>query len=507
MIKSKIWSGESAPSAEPSITKNNHAVWIMLAAIILVSVLVEIIRPIGIQPLDLFIWRPVLIICSLALSALWLRSWFKKTLEEVIGIIKSALPWAIVGALVFGVISIWPQDLGSLPLTLSNLPGYFFSLGFWPLTAGPESILRGFAFGLGVAVFWNEFKASRNDLRAALGGVGTWLVSSFVLALPSIVLNVTVAVTGGKVWGVAASDLANAFSRLNLNTFWANLQLTRWFTGFGGQLPNSMALYTLSWVFVLSFVLMLALYWRPRHFLQSLKLENSYWPVLYFASAVVSGLLAGWGKMAHSGLDLVAWLVFIILLAVWFRHLEKSDEPDEGINAWLTPLVLISGGLLGWPVLLPILASLIVVWIERKPVFQAWPSWLPQLFLWLCLAAASLGFMRGSQYVQEGMVWIVLAFGCLIIPAIAWFQVKDKPKGALGVMIAWLAVSLVSSLLLKTYLVCALAALGIVAYYLWSKYKAQVSQALPYFVLIYVAAVMILAFWLPRLLNPRLLPL
>jgi hypothetical protein len=507
MIKSKVWSDNtSVPLSNDvkAVSENNgKEIWVLLASIALVSVLVEIVRPNGLQPLDLFIWRPVLIVCGLVLTSLWLKIWFKKNFDEIKTVFITSLPWALLGALVFGIIGLWPRDSGALPLTLSNLPVYFLTLGFWPLVAGPESILRGFALGLGVAIFWYEFRASKNDLRSALGGLGAWLASSLVLVLPFIVLNITVALSGGKVLSLSASDLANNFSRLNLNTFWANLQLTRWFTGFGGQLPNSLALFSLSWVFILIVVLLLIIYWRPRNVLGFLKLEDSYWPTLFFSSAIFSGLLAGWGKMHHSSLDLVAWLVFIVLLSAWFWRFKKSD----GLNIWLTPLVLLAGGLLGWTVLLPVIASLLVIWIQDNFVGRNWPSWISQILLWLCLAAASLGFMRGSQYIQEGMVWVLLALGCLSIPAIVWFQIKENPKKDLGVMVAWLLTSLISSWVLNTFLVSALAALAIIVYYLFFRSKAKISQALPYLVLIYVAAVMVLAFWLPRLLNPRLLPL
>ncbi|MFA6099900.1 MAG: hypothetical protein WC750_03410 [Patescibacteria group bacterium] len=528
MIKSRIWSdAESGPLLDKvtSDGKANRAkeVWILLAALALTSILVEIIRPNGLQPLDLFIWRPILIVGCLVLSGLWLKIWFKKSPEEIWEILKLSLPWALLGALVFSLINLWPQDLGSLPLTLGNLPGYFFSLGFWPMAAGPEAILRGFALGLALSIFWREFKAHSNDLKAAAGGVGVWIASSLALALPSLILNLTVAFNGSHVLSATATDLADDFSRLNLNAFWGNLQLTRWFTGFGGQLPNSMALFTLSWVFVLLIVLIAVLFWRPRHLFQFLKTEGSLWPFFFFVTAALSGLLAGWGKMHHSGLDWVAWIVYVILFVFWFWLVKQWSSPDKLgslFSAWLTPLVLLAGGLLGWPVLLPIIASLLVMWIQGReefgilnfefrgsnPKYQI-PYSIFLLSLWLCLASASLGFMRGPQYIQESMIWIILAFGCLLAPAVAWFYVKNKPQAWVITIAVWMAVSLVSSLLLKTFLVSALALLGIVASWLWPRFKANFGPWLPYAILIYMSLVMILAFWLPRWLNPRLLPL
>lgn len=517
MIKSRTWSdGESVSLPDGGATTGGvhrkKAVWILLAALALISVLVEIIRPNGLQPLDLFIWRPILIVGCLVLSGLWLKIWFKKSPEEIWETLKLSLPWALLGALAFGLINLWPQDLGSLPLTLGNLPGYFFSLGFWPMTAGPESILRGFALGLALSIFWREFKVHRNDLKAAAGGVGVWLASSLVLVLPSLILNLTLAFNGSHVLSASATDLAEDFSRLNLNAFWGNLQLTRWFTGFGGQLPNSMALFTLSWVFVLLIVLIAGLFWRPRYLFQFLKTEGSLWPFFFFVTAAISGLLAGWGKMHHSNLDWVAWIVYVILFIFWFwliKQWSSSDQSESLFSAWLTPLVLLAGGLLGWPVLLPIMASLLVMWIQKNSYLSArsWLNWPVQLLLWLCLASASLGFMRGPQYVQELMVWIILAFGCLLAPAVAWFYIKNKPQAWIITIAFWMAASLVSSLLLKTFLVSALALLGIVGSWLWPRFKANFGPWLPYAILIYMSLVMILAFWLPRWLNPRLLPL
>lgn len=516
MIKSRLWSdAESDPVLDKDASDGRanrvKEVWILLASLALISILVEIVRPNGLQPLDLFIWRPILIVGCLVLSGLWLKVWFKKSYEEIWETLKLSLPWALLLSLAFGLIGLWPQDLGSLPLTLGNLPGYFFTFGFWPTVAGPESLLRGFTFGLALSIFWFEFRAHRNDLKAAASGVGAWIASSLVLVLPSLILNLTVAFNGSHVLSASATDLADEFSRLNLNTFWGNLQLTRWFTGFGGQLSNSMALFTLSWVFVLLIILVAILFWRPRQIPQSLKADGSWWPFFFFMTAAVSGLLAGWGKMHHSGLDLVAWIVYAILLILWFWRFKKwsgSDQTEGLFTSWLTPLVFFAGGLLGWPVLLPIMASLLIMWIRKSSYLssRSWSNWPVQMLLWLCLAGASLGFMRGSQYIQEEMVWIILAFGCLLAPAMAWFYVKNRPQAWLVTISVWMAVSLVSGLLIKTFLVSALALLGIVASWLWPRFKANFSRWLPYAILIYMSLAMILAFWLPRWLNPRLLP-
>lgn len=507
MIRSRIWT-----SPDPSAPDRASDVWFLLGALLLVSLLVQVIRPATLLPLDIFLWRPILACTALLAAGQWLVYWQKKTWSQVWDTLKAALPFALVSALVFALINLWQQGSGSLPLTLSQLPAYLLSIGFWPTTAGPESLLRGFAFGLALGVAWHEYHATKNDLRTIVGAVGTWLACSLVLLLPSIIIILALLFEGSPVLNQTGQNIVENFSRLNLNTYWSNLQLTRWFTGFGGQLPNMMALFQITWVAVIALSVTWLINALTKFKTWSIKnILSQSWNMAIWATAILAGLSAGWGRMPHSPLDWATWLVFlmmVILLYTFWRGKESTQEESLFVY-WHLPLVLLLSALLGWPVMQFIVAVLIISWLSKDGLAVKW-DWLKDVVLWLVwmlIAGASLAFVRGSQATGLIMVNTVMAFGLLIAPALIWRSVQGKAHGWFITAGCWLVTSLVAAYLLQAFAVFALALLVLAFCYILFKLKDKAGQAMPFAIILYTLAVLIFIFWLPRWLNPRLLPL
>jgi len=519
MIRSRLWT-----SPDPSAPNRTSDVWFLLGALLLVSLLVQVVRPSTLLPLDIFLWRPILVCTTLLAAGQWLVYWQKKSWSQVWDTLKVALPFALVAALVFALINLWQQGSGSLPLTLSQLPAYLLSLGFWPTAAGPESLLRGFTFGLALGVAWHEYRATKNDLRTIVGAVGTWLVCSFVLLLPSIVVLLALLFQGLPILNQTGQNVIENFSRLNLNTYWSNSQLTRWFTGFGGQLPNMMALFQITWIAVMALVAAWLVSGLKK--LKTLSIKNilsQSWDVVIWATAVLAGLSAGWGRMPRSPLDWVTWLAFLITLVLLFLFWrtkiieEVLSEGESLFTYWHLPLVIIFAALLGWPIMQFVVAILIISWLFRVETqnlasnsinLASKQDWLKDIILWLVwmlVAGASLAFIRGSQTIGLNMVHTVMAFGLLVAPALIWRSVQDKANGWFITAGCWLVASLVAAYLLQAFAVFALALLVLVFCYILFRLKDKTGQIMPLAIILYTLAVLIFIFWLPRWLNPRLL--
>ncbi|MHB8830836.1 MAG: hypothetical protein ACYC44_01870 [Patescibacteria group bacterium] len=515
MIRSRIWT-----SQDPSTPDRASDVWFLLGALLLVSLLVQVIRPTTLLPLDIFLWRPILVCTALLAAGQWLVYWQKKTWSQVWDTLKAAVPSALVVALVFALINLWQQGSGSLPLTLSQLPVYLLSIGFWPAMAGPESLLRGFVFGLALGVAWHEYRATKNDLRTIVGAVGTWLVCSLVLLLPSIIIILTLLFEGSLVLNQTGQNIVENFSRLNLNTYWSNLQLTRWFTGFGGQLPNMMALFQVTWIAVITLSVTWLVNALTKFKTWSIKkIISQFWDMAIWVTAILAGLSAGWGRMPHSSLDWVSWLAFlitIILLFTYWRTKELNNLMDgsrpEGeslFSYWHLPLVLVLSALLGWPVMQFIVAVLIISWLSKDGLAVKW-DWLKDVvswLVWMLIAGASLAFIRGSQTTGLSMVNTIMAFGLLMAPLFIWRSVQNRAHGWLITAGCWLVTSLVAAYLLQAFAVFALALLVLVFCYILFRLKDKAGQVMPFAIILYILAVLIFIYWLPRWLNPRLLPL
>ncbi len=515
MIRSRIWT-----SQDPSIPDRASDVWFLLGALLLVSLLVQVIRPAALLPLDIFLWRPILACTALLAAGQWLVYWQKKTWSQVWDTLKAALPFALVMALVFALINLWQQGSGSLPLTLSQLPVYLLSIGFWPTTAGPESLLRGFVFGLALGVAWHEYRATKNDLRTIVGAVGTWLACSLVLLLPSIIILFALLFQGLPILNQTGQNIVENFSRLNLNTYWSNLQLTRWFTGFGGQLPNMMALFQITWVAVIALAVTWIVSGLTKFRTWSIKnILSQSWDMAIWVTAILAGLSAGWGRMPHSPLDWATWLAFLIVMILLFTYWRTKEtkilvegvqpEGESLFAAWHLPLVIILSALLGWPIMQFVVAVLIISWLSKDGLAVKW-DWLKDVIswlVWMLIASASLAFIRGSQTTGLIMVNTVMAFGLLIAPALIWRSVQGKANGWFITAGCWLVASLAAAYLLQAFAVFALALLVLVFCYILFKLKDKTGQIMPLAIILYTLAVLIFIFWLPRWLNPRLLPL
>jgi len=499
MIHSRVMTDGASP--ESNFVRN---AWTWSAALLVIGFVFSLVRPAGFSLPDLWIWRPVMLGACLASCVLWLKLFYRRSVDQAWDMVKGGVPIALVSGLAFGLIGLGPLGSGSLPLSLKDFGGYFLTLGFWSLSAGPEAFLRGFVLCLALYVVWHEYRSNRQDLKAALGGLGVWLAGSVAILLPSIIIWIVLWADRQSISSLTGSELMVEFSRLNLNTYWSNLQLTRWFTGFGGSLPNMAAMFTASWVSIIGAVVACFVQGRRIFSLAWIKDRTDLaWHALFMCGALAVGVLAGWGRSPHSSLDLAAWLV-LILLSVLFVTLDRSRIGQ----AWQLPFILILSGLLGWPVLLPMACALCLVWfVGDKPATGSWAASAMTWAIWPVLSAAGLAFTRGDRNYLPGMTIMLLAYALLCLPALLFKTLKDGDRAWYVTAVVWLVAGLASALLVRDLTILTLVIIGIVVCHAWYKLKKQTPVLLPYFLLVYPMIVLVAAFWLPRWLNPRLLPL
>lgn len=499
MIKSRLWTAVQEMGGE-------SAVWRLCASFLVLGVSVEVLRPGGILPLEAFLWRPIMALIVLLFISAFLKFASRQDGQAVALSLRKVMPWAIVCAAIFALVPLWPKDFSALPFSLKDISYYLLSVGFWPMVSGPEGLLRGFVLGLSLFFAWLEFQTSKDDIKAIMVGAGSWLAGSLALMLPYFVLALTALLT--KLPFSSGAVLADSFSRLNITTYWSNAQIVRWFTGFGGQLPNAMALYTLSWVFVIGVIVYGLVYFRPRQSVVAYLRSRSQmiFESLLALTAVGVGLSVGWGRMQRSGLDLVAWLILVLAVfgVIWLQ----ASVKDEAEGSVPVALVVMSGALLGWPVLFPLLAVIFTAWLYSGTERTEAGRGALLSVSWLGLAGASLAFVRLGPSITQGMGTNLLALGVLVLPALVdRYLFKQSKNSHYLAWSCWALGGVLSSWLLSSLVPFGVAIVGIVLTGVWRKVKGDFGIVLGYTVLIGMACALLLAYWMPRWLNPRLLPL
>lgn len=511
MILSKISRNIEDSKSYTALEKNHKSGIIFFGLwITAIGILLTVLQAGSIMPLDLLIWRPILIFGVITAVLFWLKVWLKLDLALAWEKIEGGFLWAGLTALVFGLINVWQYGSGLLPLSLKGIGYYFLTLGFWPINAGPESFLRGFVFGLAVFFVVREYKNTRQDIKSLTGGIGLWFFGSLILLAPSFSVWSALWFIDVNSLGLSGAEMVKEFSRLNINTYWSDGQIVRWFTGFGGQLPAMMALFSASWVFVLSFVLWVLSFWAPRSWAGFGHQKITAW--LFLLSAPLTGLSLGWSRRSVSSLDLASWLVLVVVFYSFFSLMTQARDdraPNDFAQSWRLYFVLLGSALLGWTVFLPAAAALGIYWLSQK-LSAGGNQVSHEMHLcaqWPFLAGLALAFIRRGDVITQDMNWGLVVFWVLASMALVlpWFINK---YGHWQIVIGWwLLAGLGATFWLKT-----IAALAVVAFFvLISQFlRKKISRFdlfWPYLILASFFVVFILIFLAPRLMQSKMMPL
>lgn len=500
-----IGSREGSKNPAGSSQDKKYSIFYLGALVFVISILTAVFKSGSILPLDLFIWRPLLIFAVIIAMWTWLKFWLKLDLFLAWEKIQGGFLWAGLASLGFGWLNLWQSGSGLLPMSLKGVGYYFLTLGFWPLNAGPESLLRGFVLGMAVYFVVREYRNTGQDIKSLIGGLGIWFFGSLILLVPSFLVWSALWLNDISGLWLSGAEMVKEFSRLNINTYWSDGQIVRWFTGFGGQLPTMMALFSASWIFVLSFALWTLNFWTPRPWSVSNQKVLAW---LFLISAPMTGLSLGWVRRPVSNLDWVSWLVLAVVFYGLFSFITRPHDdqaPGNFVLSWKLYFVLLGAALLGWTVFLPAVAALGIHWLQQK--LQPGENGIyHEVFLcaqWPFMAGLALAFIRRGDVFMTGINWGLVVFWILasMTVILPWFL---KKYGRWPVVLSlWLLAGLGVALWLKTIAALAVVAfLALISQYLrkkWSRFDLFWS----YLILISFFVIFILIFLVPRLLQSK----
>lgn len=328
--------------------------------------------------------RPIILAAACLFACLAASLILRQRADSAWSDIMRMLPAALGVGVLASWLGVWNDGSGAIPLAPGQAAIFALTAGLFPMKIGPEALLRFAVLALAVLLAVSAWRTQPSRARAVLAGVAAWIGGALVLLVRS-----WMAVFAAAVRGLAISnpeDAMRALGAIHANSYWSNFQADRFFAGVGRQFETAVALSS-SAVLVIVCVALLATLaariqpWARRGVIRALAarlLAMESFASLLFASALAAGFASGLRgtRIAWTALDAVAVFLLAIAFISWFafrafgREVEtlSADErshPERPLPSGLVSVddvrmlrgallsvAVVSGVLLGWPVLL-----------------------------------------------------------------------------------------------------------------------------------------------------------
>ncbi len=445
---------------------------------------------------EILVWRPLAFLAILMGASFWQSKRNKTSLAQALDSLLAFVPHALIFAILISFIPVWKLDYAALPMGLGDIGLYFVSLGIAPRLAGPDMLLRGFAWGIAVFAAINSYKTRKDIGTALLDFLLVWVSSSIALLLPWFVFWIIGAINDA---GLAnGQEVIRIFSQTSLNSYWSNLQIVRWFLGFGEQLSHSMALLLSSFFFILAAAYSIFAF-KDKLF-STVKKINWENPAL-MALALATGLIAGWGRGPWAWIDISVWFVLAIVLACSVILFQAWSENSYAVFGYCLASGLLGSFILGWPVLVAFLAFMCVVFISNSQT-SMYKSIFTRALIFITLAGMGLAFARRGDVMTRQMLFTTIAMLLLCLPAFLPKQIDWLKQS-----IIWFVAGVVATLLIQSLVPVAVTVLAVAIWHGIQKFRPNLMSYLVQSIYICAAIVLVLGIWLPKLLNPRLFPI
>ncbi|MBU2566137.1 hypothetical protein KKG46_01095 [Patescibacteria group bacterium] len=499
MIKSGIWKNGVNISLLPVLVIGSVVIYF------LGSFLRGVSSP---NPLEIFLWYPLLYLGGI-FSVVVIRKYVFKKVD--------ALDWnlyqnpVIVGlgiALIVYLLGFWGRDLVSSQLSVSGIAQYLVSFGFFPFSIGPDAMLRGFAWGVSVVFAYKEYKENEDIFSGVIVGMALCLAINIFFLIPSMILLLVLLVNGLGFSGQIISELGS----LTLNSYWNNAQLIRWFTGFGGQAVNSVHLFNISWVFLIDFIVWGLLSKDEFVGFVRIMITDGLLKVFSWVSfAMLLGVGIGLGRSDWVLMDFSSVVVFmIVVISGLFLWRVWANKQNENSN-WLLFFYLFGSFILGWPVFGAALVFLSFAYLVAGDALMNIDEkffWLKEYLLALGLSFLSFQFVRrgaDSDVSLTSLVGVFSFFQALYF--YARYKLKNESVFVLWqVMGLWLILGGILAIIFKVFVPLAIILLGCVLFFVILRLKRKWSEYVAYMILLTGVLILLLTVILPRLADPRLLP-
>ena len=499
MIKTGVWTKDLGNAILTLLIIGSAAVYV------LTSIIKGLAAP---NPLELFLWHPIILVASLLALVLANKYILKK---------QNALDWdsyktpVIFGLLLSFAIStsgLWTKDIVSSQLGLAGMAQYLVSLGVFPFNVGPDAILRGFAWGVAGVMAYQSFKNNDDILNGVLVGIVACTAMNIIFLLPNVVINLFLIISGTGYGDQLVTDMGV----YALNSYWSNAQIVRWFSGFGGQTVNSIQLFTISWVFITGFIFWLILF--KDSVITGIKTfinEGGWRDLSWMGFSLISGAVIAWGRSNWVLMDFSAVLVFFIIIFIMLLYWKAVTGALVIDVKWLLFFYVFGGFVLGWPVFIMALLLLGLIYLSSNNLKASlsWDlEWLKKYILALGMSFVSFQFIRrgGDPDAWLSNLVVVISFFNALFIYIMFKLKRDSVVLTWLVMLLWLLISGLTAIMFGTFLPVAITLIGCVILFIGFYLKKSWLTAGAYLVVLSGLLILFMVVLLPKLLNPRLLP-
>ncbi len=358
-----------------------------------VSTLIESVAGVGgrsrlIDLTGVLIERPFWLIVFGVWAAWGVRRLFKATWPEAIERTLRLAPLVLIIPLINALVA-WLGLESTVPafVNVLEVPVSVLTFGWLPrLLASPGVLVFLIVWVISLAA---QAWQTKQPIKQIVLAIIFWLAGSFgLLFLPSIFSWVVVSNSVSPL-NAGPNVLARAWVALSQEGYWWRSIVERFPGMLEGEAEASVRLLLLSLAWLAAVIL--GCVWFFRQLQGGLKQVLGWLKsirAVSFLGAAIFGLCIGQafgGRVFTRAVDLVAFLLFFLtLLAVWGVSVWRNDVHDVGGDreaqrmdrplvsgelsfesfAWLgkalAVIALVSGWLLGWPVLLPLLGFLLI---------------------------------------------------------------------------------------------------------------------------------------------------
>ncbi len=404
-------------------------------------------RPRLIDLTGVFLEYPSLLLLFSTWAVFVYTNVFRISLTESIERVRRHLPLALI-ATVVNIAAVWMGWESSVPtfLNVLDVPVSLLTLGWWPrLLASPGtlvvSLLVAVVFGWSV---WRETRLIKRVLQAVLG----WFLGIFVLLLLPSVIAWAIVSTDASPLTAGPNVLARSWVALSQEGYWWRAVVDRFPGVLEGEAESSVRFLRLSLVWLIGLLLGGVVFLRRSG--PVLKQHLQYIKPVRGVSFLMAAFFGMWIGRAMGGvffgraIDVLACILLVITLGfVWVVSVLRNDLHDQGSDHEMgrtdRPLVsgalssegarglmklfavlaLVSGWLLGWPVLLPLLVFLLLQELLAFPGVRSKESPLGLVFLassLLCVAISGAFFTLRTAAVPtlRPGIWLALVLFYLL---------------------------------------------------------------------------------------------
>ncbi|MFH1077847.1 MAG: hypothetical protein V1745_01015 [Patescibacteria group bacterium] len=338
--------------------------------------------------LTVVVQRPIAIAVALLAACLCATVVLRRSFADVWADALRALPLATGIGVLVSWIGVWNDGSGAIPTSLADALRFVATASVLPASIGPDAFVRTVLLVSVVSLAVRAWRSRPSHVRPVAVGLVAWIVGASVLLVQTWMAFASAVARDLPL--AHAEDAMRALGASHMDAYWSSFQADRFFAGVGRQLETSTLLSSSSLLYLVGILLILLVAftsscWSRRDVRRALLgriFAADTFASVVLLSAVICGVIAG--SMAQrrtwTALDAVPFVLLAVVAFAWTARFllgreidrlptDKMSHPERPLASGLVTVedvrstievlsvvAVVGATLLGWPVLLTVLA-------------------------------------------------------------------------------------------------------------------------------------------------------